>query len=380
VRVAIGFLNGGYAGGVSSSVPAAVLKTLEEEELDTEERVQRCEADARQYLDVKPEMAWSRAQQAVALLGRPDSPAAIHDETVRKAAHLTLAEICFALASRHTKLAPELGRPDLFYEAVAAANHAQRLGLASIIRVLAGFYRGEEDERLQSLAELAEVLPRHKDEVESWLQVELSARSREWVETLEDALFDGRNAATLIRLLPPFYEALGLADRAARTERLRQRAIQLLIRDKRFASALDALRASPERQPKLEAVCLEGLGDFRGAAECYRMAGQLKEALNCYRAVPDLESALRVVRELGEHPAASSLEWMAQLQELVSKRPDKFTKVVTQAEKKILEELLERALGVQRRKRPAAQSRPKKVGAPRKRAVRRAALPKDPRW
>jgi tetratricopeptide (TPR) repeat protein len=378
VRLAIGFLNGGYTGGVSSSVPASVLKTLEEDELDTEERVQRCQADARQYLDVKPEMAWSRAQQAVALLGRPDSPAAIQDEAVRKAAHLTLAEICFALASRHTKLAPELGRPDLFFEAVTAANHAQRHGLAAILRVLAGVYRGEELDRLQSLAELAEVLPRYKDEVESWLQVEMFARSREWVETLEDALFDGRNAAALIRLLPPFYEALGLADRAARTERLRQRAIQLLIRDKRFASALDALHALPERQPKLEAVCLEGLGDFRGAAECYRTAGQLKEALNCYRSVPDLECALRVVRELGEHPAASSLEWMRQLQELVSKRPVKFTKVVTPAEKKILEELLERALGVQRRKQPTAQPRPKKVGAPRKRAAR-PAPPKEPR-
>ena len=70
VRQSIAFLNGGQVeSGVSSCVPAALLKTLEEDELDLEERVQRCQADARQYLQVKPEIAWSRAQQAVTLLG-----------------------------------------------------------------------------------------------------------------------------------------------------------------------------------------------------------------------------------------------------------------------------------------------------------------------
>ena len=51
VRQSIAFLNGGEVeSGVSSCVPAALLKTLEEDELDAEERVQRCQADARQYL------------------------------------------------------------------------------------------------------------------------------------------------------------------------------------------------------------------------------------------------------------------------------------------------------------------------------------------
>jgi hypothetical protein len=71
VRQSIAFLNGGdVESGVSSCVSAALLKTLEEDELDAEERVQRCQKDARQYLDVKPEIAWSRAQQAITLLGR----------------------------------------------------------------------------------------------------------------------------------------------------------------------------------------------------------------------------------------------------------------------------------------------------------------------
>lgn len=47
----------------------ALLTCLEEEELETEERVQRCQRDARQLVPVKPDLAWSRAHQAVALLG-----------------------------------------------------------------------------------------------------------------------------------------------------------------------------------------------------------------------------------------------------------------------------------------------------------------------
>ena len=58
--------------------------------------------------------------------------------------------------------------------------------------------------------------------------------------------------------------------------------------------------ALPEQQPKLEAVCLEALGDFRSAAECHLSAGNFKEALNCYRSIPDLEAALRLVGEIGD--------------------------------------------------------------------------------
>jgi hypothetical protein len=49
--------------------------------------------------------AWSRAQQAVTLLGPLSSPVAVTDEAARDAAHLTLAEVCFTLCIRNTRLA-----------------------------------------------------------------------------------------------------------------------------------------------------------------------------------------------------------------------------------------------------------------------------------
>jgi len=367
VRQSIAFLNGGQVvSGVSSCVPAALRKAIEEDELDLEERVQRCQADARQYLQVKPDIAWSRAQQAVTLLGPFSSPVAVTDQAARDAAYLTLAEICFTLGIRNVRLAPELGRPDPFAEACRAAENAHRFGLAAIMDAIGRVHRAALDHRLQVLGELAQVLPRHKSEFEPWLLMEIGPMANSWVEQLEAALSYGHNAAILLRVLPPLYEALDVRDRAARTRRLKQRAIQLLIKDKQYATALGELRTQPERQPKLEALCLQGMGDLRGAAQCHVEDGNLKEALLCYRAIPDLDEALKLVGEMGEHPAAESLQWIARVQRLVAERPENFTKTVTAAEKKMLQELLEKALGVSWPK-PASRKVAKKSAIPRRR-------------
>lgn len=375
VRQSIAFLNGNDGlSGVSSCVPAALLKTLGEDELDPEERVQRCQADARQYLQVKPEIAWSRAQQAINLLGRPGSLTAITDEAARNAAYLTLAEVCFTLGVRNAQLPAELGGPNLFQEAQRAAAMAHRYGLADILEAVGQVHRAPLDRRPTALGRLAHLLPEHKSEIEPWLRVELATRSAAWVDMLESALFSGHNAGILIKLLPPFYEVLDIADREARTADLRQRAILLLIKDKQFAPALDVLQSLPKRQPKLEAVCHEGLGDFRNAAECHMLAGNLKEAVAAYRSIPDFEAALNLVRQIGDHPAAESLEWLAKMQQVIGERPDKFNRIVTTPEKKLLEDMLEKALGVTRKKAaPRKAAGTKTAGA--KPAARKKTVP-----
>jgi hypothetical protein len=366
VRQSIAFLNGGpVESGVSSCVPAALLKSLEENELDLEERIQRCQADARQYLQVKPEIAWSRAQQAVTLLGPLSSLVAVTDEATRDAVYLTLAEICFTLGIRNTRLAPELGRPDPFYEACRAAYSARCYGLGAIISAVGRVHRAGHGSRIQTLVQLAQVLPESKSEIEPWLLMEIAPKTNTWVEELESGLLGSHNAEMLFDLLPPLYEVLDLPDRIGRVQRIQQSAIQMLIKERKFAPALAALGTLAERPSKLEAICLEGMGDFRGAAQCHMATGNLKEALTCYRSVPDLEAALKLVSEVGEYPAAESLRWISRLQQLVAERPEKFTKMVTPAEKKLLEELLEKALGVSRRK-AAPRTGIKKAPASRK--------------
>ncbi|MBV9679186.1 MAG: hypothetical protein JO185_22815 [Acidobacteriaceae bacterium] len=378
IRQSLAFLNGTQLdNGVASSVPAALLKMLEEEELDGEERVLRCQEDARQFLEVKPEVAWSRAQQAITLLGRPGSLGAVTDQAARDAAYLTLAEVCFTLGYRNVRLSSELGRPDLFAEAQRAATNARRYELATLLHTIGRIQRSSFDDHLHALVDLANFLPQSRKEIEPWLQIYLTSKTKTWTEELESALLNGHNASILLKLLPPFYEVLDIPDRQARTQRLAQRSLQLLMKDKQFSPALALLRTLPDHQPKLEAICYEGLGDFRNAAECHLLGGNLKEALQCYRSVPDLESALKLVGRIGEHPAAESLEWVSKLQQLVAERPDKFTKVILPSEKKILQDLLERALGVNRRKPvPRKKAAAKKASAPKKKTVKKTALPK----
>jgi hypothetical protein len=382
VHHSLSFLNGGEASvGVSSSVPGAVLKVIEEEELDPEERLQRCQSDARQFLSVKPEMAWSRAQQAVMLLGESGTPAAILDLEARNAAHLTAAEICFALGMRGVRLPAELGRPDLFEEARDAAEAADKFGLGAAISTIGNAHRSPPATRLQSLAELAQRLVICRREITPWILVEIAGVSEQWVNELESGLFNGHNASVLLNILPPFYEILGVAGAGQRIQRLRQKSLQLLMQEKQFAEALKILESLDPKQPRLEALCHEGMHEFRLAAECYRSLRDMKEALRCYRLIPDLHAALEAVREIGNHPAAESLEWIARLEKVIAERPDKFNRVILPSEKKMLESLLEQSLGVTRKK-PAVKKAAVKKAAP-KAATKKTAPKKPspaPRW
>ena len=372
----IDFLGGStFERDIAPSVPAAILKALEEDELDAEERIQRCQADARQFLEIKPELALSRASQAVALLGRAGTITAVTDPAARAVAFLTLAEINFILAVRGVRLAPELGKPDLFADAERAAEHARRMGLASIIRDLGIVLRSSATTRLQPLVHLAQSLPPRRAELEPWLMLEVESKAKGWADEMEAAIqFSAGNAAMIPRFLPAFYEAVNLPDRDVRLQRLRHRSIQLLVKDKQFRDALELLLTLPERDLKLEATCHESLKDYRAAAECYLELGNLKEALQCYRSVPDLRQALKLVAQLGDHPATESLQWIAKLEKLIQQRPEKFPKVVTAAEKQLLEQMLVQALGVTRPKRAPAKTA--KKAAKTTKTTKKAAAPK----
>ena len=269
-------------------------------------------------------------------------------------------------------LAVELGQPDLFYGSQRAAANSKRLGLALIIDAIGRLQNARGDERLNALVDVARMIADRKADLESWILVEIQSHSKAWIEELEAAVCSGHNAVVLLKILPPFYEALAVPDHQPRTERLQQRAIQLLLKERQFAVALEILRSLGQRQPKLEAACYEGLSDFRQAAECHMAAGNQKEALACYRSVPDLEKAMMLIGEMGDQPAGESLRWISELRALAMKRPDKFSKVILPAEKKLLEEILERSLGVNRVKPSARKATSKKITAPKK-SVRKAA-------
>ena len=347
---------------VAPAIPATVLKTLEEELLEPEERVKLCELDARQFLGVKPEMAWARAKQAVSLLGFAHDKRGVQDETVRQSAHLTLAEVSFALAMRGTHLAAELGRPDLFEEARLAAERAGREGLANIIDDVAALKSPD----LADVARRASMLFReasdHPEEIESWFALEMAAHAPEILQLLEKELEIPALVPLVWPLLPVAYKMYGIVDAAERIAARRRQTIQFLMSSKLPMLALPLIEEEPEAAPELKAQCYEAMARFADAAEIYRSLGKRKEALRNYRSIPDIEKSLELMQEIGgEQAAQEGLEWLVKVRRVLDKRPANFARTATTAEKKLFTAMLEAQLDGPRVKKPPKPRAPRKT-------------------
>jgi tetratricopeptide (TPR) repeat protein len=193
--------------------------------------------------------------------------------------------------------------------------------------------------------------------------VELMPRAGAWLDELDRHLEAGDNPVLAHQILPPFFDAIGFPDAQARKDRLARRSVQILMSHGRYSAALLILQHLPGANPRLIAECYEQTGQLAKAAEIYLEQGERDKALKCYRSAPDFASALNLVRQMENHAAKPSLEWLAELEAVLARRPDNFSRVMTPPEKKLLESLLERGLGVQRKKAPAKKADAKKAGA-----------------
>jgi hypothetical protein len=353
--------------------PAALLKTLEEEALDPEERVLLCERDARQLLEVRPALAWSRAKQAVALLGETGGAFSVADPAARKSARMTLCQTAFTLAFRKVGLPSEMGRLDLFEESAHAALDAGRVGLPSLIRAIATHERDYGADRVGSLVSFATHLAFNDSDVDPWLLVELQARSGAWLLTLEDQV--DKIPAVIHGFLPKLYSLFVPLEAASRSARLRDKTIRALMRQGFHAAALQILLPTPGADPKLIAECHEGLKDFEAAAREYLKAGSPKDALRCYRSLPDFDKALELLEGMPDHPARASMVWLRRMRDLAAERPPEFSKTILPGEKKVLERILEASLGATRKK-AAAKAAPKAAPKAKKPDAKRPGRPR----
>lgn len=366
------FLND-MQGNHSALTPSALLKSLQEENLDLEERIQRCQEDARQYIAIRPDLAWSRAHQAVALLGHEKEINYVHDPLARKAAYHTLTEVCFTLGMRKAKLSPELGNPNLLREAAESSTTLENSELTGLLIAISQLHRLSEQEELNTAVDLMRRIPLALEKLPPWFLLELGAEPARWIHLLERVQHVGANAAICVRVLPPFYKAIGMPDAEERSARLRSRAVTDLVKAHHYREALGVLAELPERNHKLEAQCYEGVGDLAAAANAHREGGSLEAAIDCYRRIPDIKQTLAAMKELKKpHTAAPALEWVAAMQALAAKRPENFNRVMKPEEKKLLEAVLESSLGVQRKK-PAAKKAATKKAAVKKAAVKKPA-------
>ena len=360
-------------------ITAEALRTcLEEDELDIEDRLQRCQKDARQLVSVKPDLAWSRAQQAVGLLGLPGNLNSVTDPTARDTTYLMLAEVAFQLGFRKKSLSPELGRLDLYEQSAEAARNAGKFLLANAIQTIGAAEQAHGPDRLNRIATAIQDITTAREQLPAWLIVEVTPRASFWLEELDRHLEAGDNPILAQEILPPFFDALGLPDAQARKVRLAQRSVQILMKSKRHAQALKILDRLPEPNPKLVAECYEETDQLAKAAEIWMQLGDRDRALKCYRSIPDFGAALNLVRQIDNHPARPSLEWLAEVDALFSRRPDNFNRTMTAPEKKLLEATLERGLGVQRKK-PAVKKKAEATTAKKSAPKKRSAAKRTPR-
>ena len=347
-------------------VPAVLLKTLEEEALDAEERVRLCESDAHQFLAIRPALAWSRARQAVALLGEAGGKFSVSDPAARISAYLTLCQVAFTLAFRKVNLPSEMGRVDLFGEAAQAVERIGRTSFAALLRAIGDHERDFGVEKAPSLLRLGSLLARYREDVEPWLLQELQPRSAAWLQSMEDqvALFPDM----VLEILPALYKIFVPLEAEQRTANVREKAIRALMRMNGYKGALQILQQAPDADPKLIAECREGLGELDLAAAEYLKSGSSQDALRCYRLIPDFDKSLHLLEAVGKHPAMESLLWLRRMRDLAAERPADFQKVILPAEKQLLEEVLQSALGVSRKKTAAkrAKAAVKKTATPRK--------------
>jgi hypothetical protein len=346
----------------SPVAPEAVLKTLEEETLGTAERIRLCEVDARQFLEVKPDIAYSRALQAVMLLGRDDSSNAIVDAALRRSTHLAFTEVAFRLAFRKVGLSPQLGRPDLYRE---AAHHAQIAGAANLAHLIIAIEGIQANEGQADPVFLATFLfLRHvREPLPAWLRVEVRERAAYWIEVIEKHLLDSPSAGDAARTITAVTTLFELPGAEDRIRRARSHAAKTLVNLGLAKQALELVGDTDDWDPLLRAKAIELTGGLEEAAAAFIDAGSLPDALRCYRSIPNFEKSLELARRMEKSPARDTLEWLERMRRTAEARPAEFNKVILPAEKKYLEEILETALGATRRK-PAAR----KAVAPRKRA------------
>jgi tetratricopeptide (TPR) repeat protein len=289
-----------------------------------------------------------------------------------------LAEVCFQLGFRNKRLSPELGRLDLFQQAGEAARTAGKRLLANALDAIGAAERGSDLERLNRIAGAVQDLTRARAELPAWLTVEIQPRVAFWLDELDRHLEAGDNPIIAYDILPPFFDTLGLPDAQARKSRLAQRAIQILMKSRRHAQALTILERLPEAKPKLAAECYEELGQFAKSGAVWLELGDRDRALKSFRSIPDFSAALNLVRQMGDHSARPSLEWLGELDAVLARRPEQFNRVMTAPEKKLLESMLERGLGVQRKK-PAARKKAAAPGAKKAAPKKRAPAKRVPR-
>ena len=296
-----------------------------------DERVQARTKGARGLIDTAPGRAWQRACQAMRLLGDPQLPNGVADESVRVEARTTLLATAARLLVDGV---PDAVRRD---EVVSMAG-------AAIVPLRASDRYAQALQALDAWTQAPEVAPFAPldatlalDSDGSWLRQALPPVAQQLRGAIETFAGDPPTAAAYAGDIEGWLKLTGYAGDAATTARaLRCRAVDTLTDAGQVLAAAEVLDAV--RPPDLGRLgrLREVQGRLQDAAKTFEAANMPADALRNWRAAGKWEQAVR----LAEGQERRNLDWLVELEALVRRQPADARTCLTAAERHRLVQIL----------------------------------------
>lgn len=311
--------------------PEDLVEHFTDADVSVVERVMARTLDARAFLEERPRRAWRRAHQAVRLLGEPDLPNGVSEQSVREEAWRTLLATAMRLVVD--------GPPDRVHSADllnASSEALEFLGFEGherALKLLGNWALSREG----SVVEMLEAL-RALDRNDDWVRGALARVA----QALRNEIKQGSQTRTSAKFFEGDVEGwlvlTGYAgDATEEANSLRCQAVDTLLDAGDLRSAELVLQVIKPEDLQRTARLRESQDSFEEAAEVFESLGMSTDALRNWRKAGRWDEALR----LAEGSERDDLSWLGELEELGKRRPSDHQERLTRAEQQRLDELLD---------------------------------------
>ena len=312
-----------------------------------EERILVRSRDALALVDTVPARAWQRACQALRLLGEPEAGDFESDEAIRQ-------EVCTSVLLVAARRIADDALEDRERDEIVdtARKVASVWGSSTQRRAFASFNHWTRGRAKAPFALMRATLALKSDD-RRWLQSALPIRLQSFLRELRRCAAEPAWAAEYSGEVEVWLDLVGYTgDGAAEAEALRNKAIGALAAAGKWKEANRVLSRLDAPDPKLAGTILENVGRRVEAAEVFERAELPGDALRNWRASGRLDRAVR----LAEGQDKADLQWIAELEDLVARRPKRLEARLNDTEKTSLNKTLQSArTPVRRRSRAQRQ-------------------------
>lgn len=316
--------------------PTDLPDMLKTEEMLPEERVLARTQEARALLDARPKRAWTRALQAVRMLGDATLPNGVKAPEVRLEAHETL----FTLGARLLVDGPPHGLD---------RSQISRI-VNEILPTMALPKLQNAFTELHKFTSIATALPidlliatHELGETADWFRRALAGAAQRLRHGLDTAASNPANAASFTGNVEAWVSLTGyLGEAPQEARRLRCLAVETLLKANNLSAAETVHTRIAPPEPALTGRLREAQGRHIEAAEAYQKADKPDDARRNWRLAGRWEKAIALADATSDEGA--DLTWLQAFERLLKQRPAGHAERLTAAEKKRLQDLVDGGL------------------------------------